>query len=63
MKSQNLQNMTVTTASFTDVKNTQQLKGEAKESAAFRETNQTKEYSSGSSGKGPGPFGGMNSGS
>lgn len=55
--------MTVSTDSGKDVKSTNQLKGEAKESAAFKETNKTTEYSSGSSGKGSGPWGGENSGS
>ena len=51
--------MTVTSTSGKDVRDTTQLKGEAKESAAFLETNKTDRYSSGASGKGPGPFGGM----
>lgn len=60
----NLRTLEVTTSSGKDVKDTSMLKGEAKPSAAFRETNQTKEYSSGSSGAaGKGPLGGENTGS
>jgi hypothetical protein len=51
--------MSVTTSSGSDVKNTSQLKGEAKESAAFKEKNQTTEYVS-NKGKGEGPWGGEN---
>lgn len=63
MADKNIRTMTVSTDSGKDVKSTNQLKGEAKESAAFKETNKTTEYSSGSSGKGSGPWGGENSGS
>lgn len=58
----NLRNMVVTTSSGKDVKQTSMLKGEAKVSSAERESNETKEYSSGASGKGSGPWGGENSG-
>lgn len=58
-----VRNLTVDTGSGKDVKQTSMLKGEAKESGAFTEKNVTKEYSSGSSGKGSGPWGGENSGS
>lgn len=61
-QSSNLRTLVVTTASGMDVKSTDQLKGEAKPSAAFRETNQTKEYVSSGNNK-QGPLGGENSGS
>ena len=54
----NLRTASFTTASGKNVKDTEQLKGEAKASPAFKETNTTTEYSSGSSGKGAGPWGG-----
>lgn len=55
----NLRTMVVTTSSGSDVKSTAQLKGEAKESAAFKEKNSTTEYVSSGS-KGEGPWGGEN---
>lgn len=58
----NLRNLVVTTASGKDVKQTSQLKGEAKVSTAERQSNETKEYVSGASGKGSGPWGGEHSG-
>lgn len=61
-RNKNLRDMVVTTGSGTDVKETQQLKGEAKEAARFRETNATTEYSTGAAPK-PGSLGGRNTGS
>jgi len=55
----NLRTASFTTSSGTDVKSTMQLKGEAKESAAFKEKNTTTEYVS-KGAKGEGPWGGMN---
>jgi len=55
----NLRTASFTTSSGTDVKSTMQLKGEAKESAAFKEKNTTTEYTS-NKGKGEGPWGGEN---
>ena len=54
----NLRTMVVTTSSGKDVKDTQQLKGEASDS--LRGKNETKEYHTGSTSMGK--LGGMNAG-
>ena len=48
----NLRNAEITTSSGKDVKDTMQIKGEAKSSAAFNMKNSMKEYASGSMQKG-----------
>ena len=55
----NLRNMVVTTSSGKDVKDTMQLKGEAKDSLSGK--NETKEYHTGSTSMGK--LGGMNANS
>lgn len=47
MKNKNLRTMVITTESGTDVKDTQQLKGEAKPTAAFKSKNEMKQYTVG----------------
>lgn len=52
MEPKNLRTMEVTTESGKDVKDTQQLKGQAHTTKAFRETNSTKQYTTGALKKG-----------
>jgi len=61
MQAKNLRNLSITTGSGTDVKQTSMLKGEAKESPVMKETNSLKEFEPGSCPKGAGPLGGNNS--
>lgn len=48
----NLRNLTVTTESGKDVRDTQMLKGESHSTKAWKETNATKQYSTGALNKG-----------
>ena len=54
---QNIRTMTITTGSGKDVKDTNQLKGEAKDSLSGK--NETKEYTTSGSPTGGGPWGGL----
>lgn len=49
---ENLRNKSMSTDSGTDVKSTKQLSGEAKPTKAWNATNDTKQYTTGSSQKG-----------
>jgi hypothetical protein len=51
-KNTNLRNMTITTESGKDVTNTQQLSGQAHETPAQKDTNETKQYTTGALKKG-----------
>lgn len=62
VRSKNHRNATYSTSSGTNVRNTQQLKGEAKKSAVENEKNSTTQEYFGK-GAGSGPWGGENSGS
>lgn len=60
-KKKNLRNMTVMPGQGTDAKESSQLTGLAKPTKAFNATNETTEYETGSTAKGP--LGGENTGS
>lgn len=60
MDKSNLRTMTVTEATGTDVKNTQMLKPGAHKTAAEKETNQTKQYTTSGINHGPGHDGARN---
>ncbi len=61
MKTPNIRDMSITTGSGTDVKNTSQLKGEAQKTPAEKESNVTKQYET-AGGVGKGSLGGKASG-
>jgi hypothetical protein len=59
-KSGNLRDMSITTSTPKDVKDTQQLSGEAKKTPSESATNKMEQYSSGSTGVAGQGKGGMN---